>query len=86
MKIAFIKKLNGRLNLGNIYNHSDQELLSSCFLPKNIKIKTQLHNYNFVVSQGMAGPFWICHGEFLNTEFLCVKKLSMKMAEGSRNI
>ena len=64
MQTAFIRKLKGRLNLDNICNHSDQQLLPSFFLPKSTKIKKLLHNHNFVVFQGMAGPFWICQGEF----------------------
>jgi len=83
MQTAFIRKLKGRLNLGNICNHSDQQLLFSCFLPNNTKIKKLLHNYNSVVFQGMAGPFWICQGEFFNIELLWVKKLSMKGAKDS---
>jgi len=79
MQTAFTRKLKGRVNLGNICN----QLLSSCFLPNNTKIKKLLHNYNFVVFQGMAGPFWICQGKFFNTEFLWVKKLSMKGAKDS---
>jgi hypothetical protein len=57
MQTAFIRKLKGRLNLGNI-----------CFLSNHTKIKKLLRNYNFVVFQGMAGPFWICQGEFFLTQ------------------
>jgi hypothetical protein len=39
MKVSFTKKLKSKLNSGNACYHADQNLLSSCLLPKYVKIK-----------------------------------------------
>lgn len=63
MQTAFIRKLKSRSNFGNICNHSDQYLWLPVSYLTTQKLKKPLCNYNFVVSQGMAGPFWICQGK-----------------------
>jgi hypothetical protein len=48
------EEIKRRLNSGNAYYHSVQNLLSSCLLSKNVKIR--IFKTNFV-----CGSVWLCN-------------------------